>query len=157
MGNQVGAHPLSGAPGKGILESAQRQTRALNGSEGDDHRPLATVRAGLRKRNDLFRAGRILHPNAGNAHPVIILRFGNDVENVALRHDHQTFPGVGLCSHSTGFARGYAHGFDKRRHGAVLIARKLAWRSPRLYRKRSLQLQHIEQLSARRCVTHIES
>ena len=63
-----------------------------------------TVRTRLRKGDNLFGTGCILHSNTGRAHPIVTLRFGNNVEHVALGDHHQPLPRIGFGSDSACFA-----------------------------------------------------
>src|SRR5215831_9175266 len=104
MGDEVRSHPLGRTTGKRVLKSALGEPSAFNCAEGNDYRCLMPVRTRLRERDDLFCAGCVLYSNASGPHPVVTLCFGDDVEHMALRNDHQTFPRVGFGPDSASFS-----------------------------------------------------
>ena len=87
-------------------------------------------------RNTVLGAGCILHTDTSGSHPIVTLRFGNNVENVALGDHHQPFARVGFGSDSARFASSDACGFGQRGHRAVFIVGEFAGRSSGLHRKR---------------------
>src|SRR5262249_972739 len=104
-------------------------------------RSLMAIWARLGKRDDLLRASCVLHANTRGAHPVVTLRFGDDVEYMALGNHHQPFPPVGFGSDSACFTSSDASGLGQGGSGAVLVVRKSAGSRTRLNGERSLQLQ----------------
>src|SRR5215831_12627063 len=97
----------------------------------------------LCKGDEMLGASRILHANTCGAHPVVTLRFGNDVENVALGGYHQSFPRVGLGSDSACLASSDSNCFGQRRYGAVLVIWKFAWSCSGLHSQRRFELQQV--------------
>src|SRR5215470_4570770 len=115
------------------------------------------IPAGLLQRNDFLRSGRILYADARCADPIVALRLGNDVQNMALGHHHQTLSSVGFRSNPSGFVCRDPRRLCECWHGAILIVRKFAWRGSSLYGERSFQLQQIQQIAARSSIGRVES
>src|SRR5262249_4838946 len=128
-----------------------------NRAEGNDDRSLMAIWAWLGKRDDLLRASCVLHADTRGAHPVVTLRFGDDVEHVALWDHHQPFPRVRFGSDSACFASSDAGGLGQRGHGTVLVIRKFAGSGPGLDGQGSLQLQQVQKVWTGRCVAQVKS
>ena len=150
VGHEVLAHALRSAPAQRGAEGRQRQSRALDRAEGDHRDALTAVGRRRRQRDDVFGSGVVSHPYAGDADPVVGLGFGDQLQHVAARHDHQPFTRVRVGPDPAGFRGGGAGGLHEQRHGAELVDGKQAGLGSRLNGQRGLHLEQVEQGGAGR-------
>src|SRR5712691_263832 len=139
MHHEVLAHPLCPTPSEGVLERAERKPRAFDGAERDDHDALRSVVAGRRERDEADGAVAVAHADAGYTDPVVRLRLGDEVENVAARHDHQPLPSIGIDAYAVGLGLGDPGRPNQQGHGAELVEGEKTWLGLALNGERSLE------------------
>ncbi len=87
MCDKVRAHALGGASGQRLLESGERQARRLDRPERDHDGALPAI--ARRRERDIHRPTVLPDAHAGDPHPVVGLRLGDELLHMAVRDDHQ--------------------------------------------------------------------
>ena len=84
--------------------------------------------------------------HAGDAHPVVGLRLGDEFLHVAVRHDHQPLARVRHRSDAVRLVARQPRRADQAGDGAEFVGREEAGQGRRLHRKRRFEFEELAQL-----------